>query len=167
GCCLEQHSGHQARLRHRRRRVVARQGADRLVARQPAQGARPARHDAEARPVPQRRPRDDEPVPARGGLRHRRRCGDRPGRRPLRAFPRHRPVRDRQRHHGPGLLDGHRQGAPRRLPGRHRAGHPAHHERDQGADPRDERGPGRQPRRRRHHRGRRDGRRHRVTAVPR
>ena len=28
--------------------------------------------------------------------------------------------------------DGHRQGAPRRLPGRHRAGDPAHHQRDQG-----------------------------------
>ena len=37
--------------------------------------------------------------------------------------------------------DGDRQGAPRRLPRRHRAGHPAHHQRDQGPDPRDGGGP--------------------------
>ena len=30
---------------------------------------------------------------------------------------------------------GHREGAPRRLPGQDRAGHPAHHRRDQGTDP--------------------------------
>ena len=38
--------------------------------------------------------------------------------------------------------DGDRQGAPRRVPRRHRAGHPAHHQRDQGPHPRDG-GPGR------------------------
>ena len=38
-----------------------------------------------------------------------------------------------QRHHRPHLPERDRQGAPRRLPGRHRAGHPAHHQRDQGA----------------------------------
>ncbi len=32
---------------------------------------------------------------------------------------------------------GDRQGAPRRVPRRHRAGHPAHHQRDQGAHPPD------------------------------
>ena len=42
-----------------------------------------------------------------------------------------------QRHHRPGLLDGDRQGAPRRVPRRHRAGHPAHHQRDQGPHPGD------------------------------
>ena len=47
----------------------------------------------------------------------------------------------RQRHHRPGLLAGDRQGAPRRLPRRHRPGDPAHHQRDQGADPRDGRRP--------------------------
>ncbi len=47
--------------------------------------------------------------------------------------------------------------------GRHRAGHPAHHRRDQGADA----GQGRLRRRRHHHRDRRHGRRHRVPAVPR
>ena len=46
-------------------------------------------------------------------------------------------VRVRQRHDRAGLLHGHRQGAPRRLPGRHRAGDPAHHQRDQGPDPGD------------------------------
>ena len=64
--------------------------------RQPAQGARPAGHHAEARPVPQRRSRHDEPVPARRGLRHRRRRRDRPGHRPLRALPRHRPASARR-----------------------------------------------------------------------
>ena len=58
---------------------------------QPSQLARTPRHDAEARPLPQRRPRDDEPVPARRGLRHRRRRRDRPRHRPLRAVPRPRP----------------------------------------------------------------------------
>ena len=40
-----------------------------------------------------------------------------------------------QRHHRPHLPGGDRQGAPRRLPRRHGPGHPAHHQRDQGADP--------------------------------
>ena len=124
---------------------------------------RSAGHHAEARPLPQRRPRDDEPVPARRGLRHRRRGRDRPRRRPLRAVPRQRPARLGQRHDRAGLLDGDRQGAPRRVPRRHRAGDPAHHQRDQGPHPRD----GRPRRRRRHHRGRRHRRRHRVAAVPR
>ena len=39
---------------------------------------------------------------------------------------------DRQRDDRAGLLRGDRQGAPRRLPRRHRPGHPAHHQRDQG-----------------------------------
>jgi hypothetical protein len=41
-------------------------------------------------------------------------------------------LRHRQRHHRAGLLARHRQGAPRRVPRRHRPGHPAHHQRDQG-----------------------------------
>ncbi len=36
---------------------------------------------------------------------------------------------------GTHLPGGHRQGAPRRLPRRHGPGHPAHHQRDQGAHP--------------------------------
>ena len=39
------------------------------------------------------------------------------------------------RHHRRRLLAGHRQGAARRLSGRHRADDPAHHQRDQGARP--------------------------------
>ena len=159
----EQRDAHQARLRHRRRRLLARQGPDGVQPRQPSEGARSARHDAEARPLPQRRPRDDEPVPARRGLRHQRRRRDRPRHRPLRAVPRHRPRPDRQRDDRAGLLERDRQGAPRRLPRRHRAGDPAHHQRDQGPHPRD----GRPGRRRRDHRGRRHRRRHRVAAVPR
>ncbi len=54
-----------------------------------------------------------------------------------------------------------REGTPRRLPGRHRAGDPAHHRRDQALHRRGHRrlrrGPGRD---------RRHGRRHRVAAVP-
>ena len=41
-----------------------------------------------------------------------------------------------QHHHRQDLRLRHRQGAPRRLPGPHRAGDPAHHRRDQGLDPR-------------------------------
>ena len=43
-------------------------------------------------------------------------------------------VRPGQRDHRPGLLGRDRQGAARRVPRRHRAGHPAHHQRDQVAD---------------------------------
>ena len=39
-----------------------------------------------------------------------------------------------QLHHRPDLRIGDPQGAPRRLPGRHGAGHPAHHRRDQELD---------------------------------
>ncbi len=48
-------------------------------------------------------------------------------------------VRQGQRHDRPDLQPGHRQGAARRVPRRHRPGDPAHHQRDQGADA----GPGR------------------------
>ena len=113
-------------------------------------------------------PGHDEPVPARRGLRHRGRRRDRPGHRPLRALPRHRPRRLGERHHRPGVLDRDRQGAPRRVPRRHRAGDPAHHQRDQGPDPGHGRArPGRRDPARRHHRDRRHRRRHRVAAVPR
>ena len=80
---------HQIHLRHRRRRVVARQGARRRLDRLPARGPRLQGHAAEVRPVHQRRPGHDEPVPARRGLRHRRRRGDRPRPRPLRALHQH------------------------------------------------------------------------------
>ncbi len=54
--------------------------------------------------------------------------------------------------------------------GPHGAGHPAHHRRDQGSDPRGRlarRGGARRPGRRGHHRDRRHGRRHREPALPR
>ena len=47
---------------------------------------------AEVRPVHQRRPRDDEPLPARRGLRHRGRGRDRSRHRPLRALHRREPL---------------------------------------------------------------------------
>ncbi len=153
----------QARLRHRRRRLIPRQGAHRLEPGPAPPLTRAAGHHAEARPLPQRRPRHDEPVPARRGVRHQRRRRDRPRHRPLRAVPRHRPRPDRQRDDRAGLLERDRQGAARRLPRRHRPGHPAHHQRDQGPRPRH----GRRGHRRGHHRGRRHRRRHRVAAVPR
>ena len=65
----------------------------------------------------------------------------------------------------------HPAGAPRGVPRRHRAGHPAHHERAQGADAgagrRLARGLRRRGARHHHHRDRRHRRRHRVAAVPR
>ncbi len=42
---------------------------------------------------------------------------------------------DQQHDRGPHLRDGHRAGAARRLPRQDRAGHPAHHRRDQGVHP--------------------------------
>ena len=106
----------EVRLRHRRRCVLSRQGTDSEFAGCPAVQPWPPGHDAEAGSLPQRRSRNDEPVPARRGLRHRGRRGDRPGRRSLRALPRHRPRRAGQRHHRPGLLERDRPGAARRVP---------------------------------------------------
>jgi CTP synthase len=47
-------------------------------------------------------------------------------------FVRTRLTQAQQLHHRPDLRERDPQGAPRRLPRRHRAGHPAHHRRDQG-----------------------------------
>ena len=140
-----------------------RQGAHGLLARPAAEGAGPAGHDAEARPVHQRRPGHDEPVRARRGVRHRRRRRDRPRPRPLRAVHRREPVARLERHHRVDLPGGAGRRAARRLPGQHRAGDPAHHRRDQAPHP----PPGHRRRRRRHHRGRRHRRRHRDPPVPR
>ena len=68
-----------------------------------------------------------------------------------------------ERHDRLDLLLGDRQGAPRRLPGQDRPGHPARHRRDQRARP----PPRRRGRRRRHRRDRWHGRRHRDRPVPR
>src|SRR5690606_3938262 len=75
-------------LRHGRGGQLPRQGHLRVVARSAPQGTRPARDHAEARPLHQRRPGDDEPVRARRGVRHRRRRRDRPRPRALRALHR-------------------------------------------------------------------------------
>ena len=82
----------------------------------------------------------------------------------LRALRRRRAHPEVERDHRVDLPGGARQGAPRRLPRRDRAGDPAHHQRDQGPHPR---AGGRRRRRRRDHRDRRHRRRHRDPAVPR
>ena len=81
-------------------------------------------------------PGHDEPVPARRGLRHRRRRRDRPRSGPLRAV--HQPDDDaeQQLDDRQDLPVGHPEGAPRRLPRPDRPGHSAHHQRDQGQHPR-------------------------------
>ena len=154
----------QARIRHRRRRLLPRQGAHRLQPGQPAEVARTARDDAEAGPLPQRGSGHDEPVPARRGLRDQRRRRDRSRHRSLRAVPRHRPQPDRQRDHRAGLLDASspRSAAAttsatpcrssRTSPTRSRTAS------SRWAGPDDRRGD---------HRDRRHRRRHRVAAVPR
>ena len=55
----------EAHFRDRRCRQRPRQGAHRIVTRPPPEVAGVARHAAEARPVHQHRPGDDEPVRAR------------------------------------------------------------------------------------------------------
>ena len=91
-----------------------------------------------------------------------RRHRDRPRSRPLRALRAHDHLAQQQFHDRTHLRARHRQGAPRRLPRRDGAGHPAHHRRDQALHPHGRRRCGRL-----HGRDRRHGRRHRVAAVPR
>ena len=74
----EREQAGQVRVRDRGRRLVAGQGDHRGVARAAAEGAGPPGLAAEVRPLHQRRPRDDEPVPARRGVRDRGRRRDRP-----------------------------------------------------------------------------------------
>ena len=96
------------RLHHRRRGVLPGQGHRLRGARRAAAGARLHRAAAQARPLSQRRSGHDEPVPARRGVRHRRRRRDRPGPRPLRALHRRARHAGRQRHHRAHLLRGDR-----------------------------------------------------------
>ena len=151
-------------LRHRRGRLVARQGDRGGLDRAPAGQPRLPGPAPEVRPLHQRRPRDDEPVPARRGVRHRGRRRDRPRPRPLRALHRREHLARLERHRRRRLQLGDPARAPRRLPRRDRAGDPAHHRRDQAADPDRRRVAGG---RLRDHRDRRHRRRHRVAAVPR
>ena len=67
-------------------RLLARQGHRRRLDRQAARRPRPEGRAPEVRPLHQRRPRHDVAVPARRGVRHRGRRGDRPRPRALRAF---------------------------------------------------------------------------------
>ncbi len=93
------------------------------------------RDAAEDGSVHQRGRGDHEPLPARRGLRDRRRRRDRPRSRALRAL--HLAARDPrpQRHHRQGLLLRHPEGAPRGLPRTDGPGDSAHHRRDQGVHP--------------------------------
>ncbi len=153
----------QAHLRDGWGGQLPRQRAHRLLARSSPQAPRAAGHPAEAGPVHQRRPRHDEPLRARRGVRHRRRRRDRPRPRPLRALHRREPVAGLERHDRLDLPVRAGRRATRRLPRQDRPGHPPHHRRDQAAHP----PPRHRRRRRRHHRGRRHRRRHRDPAVPR
>ena len=154
--------GDKVRIRHRRRGLVTGQGDHGRLDRGAVRGARPQGHADEVRPVHQRGPRHHVTVPARRGVRHRRRGRDRPRPGPLRALHQRGDLAQEQPHHRPGVPVRDREGEARRLPGLHGAGHPAHHRRDQGRHPR---------RGRRLRRGdRRDRRnrwRHRVAAFPR
>ena len=134
------------------------------IHRPPARLAREDRDAPEVRPLHQRRPGHDEPVPARRGVRHRGRRRDRPRPGPLRALHGLEHDARLERHAGRDLQRRDPARAPRRLPRRHRAGDPAHHRRDQGPDPARRRVAGGGLR---DHRDRRHGRRHRVAAVPR
>jgi CTP synthase len=103
-------------------------------------GPGPQGHAHQAGPVHQRRSGHDVALPARRGLRHRRRRRDRPRSRPLRALHHRAHDAAEQLHHRPHLRGRHLQGAARRVPRRDGAGHPARHRRDQGAHPRGRRG---------------------------
>ena len=147
-------------LHHRRRGLLPRQGSRIGGARRAAAGTRLSGAAAQARSLPQRRSGHDVALSARRGVRHRRRRRDRPRPWPLRAL--HRPAGQPpgQHHHRPHLPGDPRQGAARRLSGRHHPGRPPRHQRDQGVHPRGQRGL-----RFRAVRDRRHGRRHRGPAV--
>ena len=118
-------------IHHRRRGFLPWQRHCGSGSRRAAAGARLSRAHQQARPLSQRRSRHDVALPAWRGVRDRRRRGDRPRSRPLRAL--HRPLGqpERQHHHRPHLQEHHRARAARRLSRRDRAGHPARHRRDQ------------------------------------
>ena len=105
-------------------------------------------------------PGHDVAVRARRGLRHRRRRGDRPRPRPLRALHRRGGAADRFDLLGADLFQRAGEGAARRLPRADDPGDPARHQRDQGLPPH------RRGRGRLHAlRDRRHRRRHRGLAV--
>ena len=97
---------HQVYLCNRRRGIFAGEGHHGGVPGAAAQvpGAAASCHP-EVGPLHQRGSRHHEPLPARRGVRHRRRRGDRPGPGPLRALYRRKPQPVRQRHQRPGVLE--------------------------------------------------------------
>ena len=147
-------------LRHRRRRILTGQGHHRSVPGTAAQGPGLLGHQPEVRSLSERRPRHHEPLPARRGVRHRGRHGDRPGSGPLRALHRRKPDPGFLRHLRPDLLVGAEQGARRRVQRRHGADHPPRHQRDQEQAVQHRQGQGRG-----HHRDRRHHRRHRGPVL--
>ena len=153
---------HQIYLRDRRRGIGAGQGDHGGLAGAAAQGQRAEGGGAEAGPLHQRRPRHDEPVPARRGVCDRGRRGNGSGPWALRAVHRRGPQPLFQPDDRQGVLERAAEGAPRRIPRIDGAGNPPHHGRDQAVRlPRgtaDRRGRG-------DHRDRRHDRRHRIAAV--
>ncbi len=153
----------EAHFRDRRRGQLAGQRSHMRLDRDAPGASWVAGPAPEVRPVHQRRSRDDEPISARRGLRARRRGGDRPRPRPLRAVYRRAPNSRLQLHDGQDLPFSHQQRARgEALRGPDRPGHPARHRRDQGGHP----PPGRRRRGRRDHRDRRHGRRYREPPLP-
>ena len=155
-------SHEQTHFRDRRRGQLARQGAYQRLDRHVAGTTRTAGPHAKTRPVSQRRSGHDEPLPARRGLCAGRRQRDRPRPGPLRTVHQQPAEPPLELHHRPDLPVGDPEGAAGRVLGPDRAGHPPHHQRDQGGLEQ----AGRPGGRRRHHRDRRHGGRHREPAVP-
>ena len=115
-------------------------------------------------PVSQRGSRHDESLPARRSLCARRRRGDGPRPRPLRALHERQAHAHEQSHQRPGLSDRAQQRARRKISRQNRAGDSARHGRNQKPHPRARR---KNQGRRHHHRNRRHDRRHRRPAVSR
>ena len=117
---------------HRRRGLIAWKRSSLGVPRGASPGAWLQGPHPQVRSLSQRRSGNDVALSARRGLCDRRRRGDRPRPRPLRAFHRRLLAPVRQHHHRAHLPRHHRQGTARRLSRRDRPGHPARHQRDQG-----------------------------------
>ena len=119
-------------FRDRGRGQFARQGADLRIDRAAARAAWLERADAETRSLHQRRSGDDESLPARRGVRSRRRGRDRSGPGSLRAVHQQPALARLQLHHWPDLPERDRQGAAGRVSRQDRPGGASHHQRDQG-----------------------------------
>ena len=138
-------------------------GLTAAVARHLARKPRPQGRAPKVRPLSQRGPGHDESVSARRGLCARRRRGDRPRPRPLRAVHQRQADAAEQPHQRPGLSERAQQRARGQISRQDRAGDSACHRRNQEPHPfagrKIQGGRG-------HHRNRRHDRRHRRAAVP-